>query len=161
MLLDANIEFNLAQSRLCAIKQNSAQKWGINMKQKLLQFMQGRYGADHLARFLLGCSLTAIILDLFFRNNFFSLLTILFLALSYFRILSKNIQKRSAENQKYLQYTYRLRCYFYKLKTQTEQRRHYHIYKCPSCHQKIRIPRGKGKIVVACPKCHAEFTRRS
>mgnify|MGYP001122250664 CR=1 FL=1 len=33
--------------------------------------------------------------------------------------------------------------------------------KCPGCGQKIRVPRGRGKIAIRCPKCNREFIRRS
>lgn len=79
----------------------------------------------------------------------------------YFRIFSKNITKRYAENQKYLAKTYKLRSFFYKQKELMKQRKVYHIYKCPSCKQKIRIPRGKGKIEVRCPKCGTTFIKKS
>lgn len=124
------------------------------MKQKIYQFMQGRYGTDQLSRFLMGCAMAAIVLDLFFRKPIFTVITLLLLIVAYYRILSKNVSRRYSENQKYLNYTY-------KLKNKARQSRQYHIYRCPSCRQKIRIPRGKGRIMVSCPKCHAEFKKKS
>ena len=69
--------------------------------------------------------------------------------------------KRYAENQKYLQVTSKFRLRFNKEKNLMKQRKTHHIYSCPGCGQKIRIPRGKGKIEIECPKCHTKFVKRS
>ena len=65
------------------------------------------------------------------------------------------------QNQKYLQMTSKLRLRFNKEKNLMKQRKTHHIYACPGCGQKIRIPRGKGKIEIECPKCHTKFVKRS
>ena len=80
---------------------------------------------------------------------------------TYYRVLSRDYAKRSAENQKYLAKTQKIRMRFQKEKGMMEQRKTHHIYKCPGCGQKIRIPRGKGKIEIECPKCHVKFIKRS
>ena len=90
-----------------------------------------------------------------------SLLSWACIILTYFRMFSRNIYKRSAENQWYLNKTYKLRSAFYRQKNLLIQRRTHHIYKCPSCRQKIRIPRGKGRIEIRCPKCSATFIKKS
>ena len=106
------------------------------MKDKLNRFMQGRYGVDNLSRFIL-------------------------IIYTYFRILSRNISARYAENQKYLGYTQKIRSQFNREKNMMEQRKTHHIYTCPGCGQKIRIPRGKGqKVEIECPKCHEKFIKR-
>ena len=79
----------------------------------------------------------------------------------YFRIFSRNVQKRYAENQAYLMKTYKIRNWFQNQKNIWQQRKVYHIYTCPSCKQKIRIPKGKGKIEVRCPKCGTTFIKKS
>ena len=80
---------------------------------------------------------------------------------TYFRIFSRNIQQRYAENQKFLQMTSKFRFRFNKEKDLMKQRKTHHIYSCPGCGQKIRIPKGKGKIEIECPKCHTKFVKRS
>ena len=81
---------------------------------------------------------------------------------TYFRIFSKNISKRYQENQKYLQMTDKLRARFQKEKRMMSQRKDYHIYSCPGCGQKIRIPRGGfKKVEIECPKCHTKFYKEA
>ena len=65
------------------------------------------------------------------------------------------------QNQKYLQMTSKFRLRFNKEKNLMKQRKTHHIYSCPGCGQKVRIPRGKGKIEIECPKCHTKFVKRS
>lgn len=137
------------------------------MRDKFNKFMQGRYGVDDFSRFIMGVALTLIILTMvvtMFNRNVGSILDFLGIAAivyAYFRILSRNIQQRYAENQKYLQVTSKFRLRFNKEKNLMKQRKTHHIYSCPGCGQKIRIPRGKGKIEIECPKCHTKFVKRS
>ena len=113
------------------------------MRDKFNKFMQGRYGVDELSRFTMGAALVLIILTLFIT------------------MFNRNLQQRYAENQKYLQMTSKFRLRFNKEKNLMKQRKTHHIYSCPGCGQKVRIPRGKGKIEIECPKCHTKFVKRS
>lgn len=131
------------------------------MQDKLRRFMMGRYGLDELNRFLLTAAVILMLISMFFRNVLLEILPLLLLVLSYFRIFSKNINLRYNENQKYLAIKNRLFGYFRNLKSRHVQKRNYHIYNCPTCKQKIRVPKGKGKICITCPKCRAEFIRKS
>ena len=137
------------------------------MRDKFNKFMQGRYGVDDLSRFTMGVALVLIILAMFaniFSRTVGSTLDILGVAAivyAYIRIFSRNIQQRYAENQKFLQMTSKFRFRFNKEKDLMKQRKTHHIYSCPGCGQKIRIPKGKGKIEIECPKCHTKFVKRS
>lgn len=123
--------------------------------------MYGRYGIDSLCRFTLIAGLVSMLLAGWNDSMLLSLLSWACIILTYFRMFSRNIYKRSAENQWYLNKTYKLRNAFYRQKNLLIQRRTHHIYKCPSCRQKIRIPRGKGRIEIRCPKCSATFIKKS
>ena len=76
------------------------------MRDKLNKFMQGRYGVDQLSRFTLGVALFIVVIGSFCRRNMaggvLDLLGFVLIIYTYVRILSRNIQKRYAENQKYL-----------------------------------------------------------
>ena len=132
------------------------------MKEKMYRFMQGRYGSDNLNRFLLIIVFISFILSLFTsRMGIFQLLGTACLICVYFRMFSKNIQKRSTENIAYMKYEYKARQFWETQKRDMRQRKTHHIYRCPSCKQKIRIPKGKGKIEIRCPKCNATFIKKS
>ena len=111
------------------------------MREKFMRFMQGRYGMDHLGRSVVGAAILAFVLSFFFENAIFPLLAWTGIIYAYFRMFSRNIYKRSAENQAFLARTYKLRCFFGK--------------------QKIRVPRGKGRIEIRCPKCNTRFIKNS
>ena len=136
------------------------------MKDKFYRFMQGRYGVDQFAKFTMGVALVSIVLAIFVNTgssagSLLDMLGLVAIVYTYFRIFSRNISKRAQENQKYLSATAKLRQRLNKEKNMMKQRKDYHIYTCPSCGQKVRIPRGKGKIEISCPKCHSKFVMRS
>lgn len=128
--------------------------------------MQGRNGVDQFSRFTMGVALVAIVLTLFTGTRsgigtFLDLFGMAAIVYTYFRIFSKNISKRYQENQKYLQYSAKFRGRVDKEKQILRQRKDYHIYTCPGCGQKIRIPRGSfKKVEIECPKCHTKFIKR-
>ncbi len=131
------------------------------LRQKIMQFMQGRYGADQFSKFLIYLSLILLIITLFCRNNFIYYIAVIVLFYSYFRMLSRNISKRYAENQKYLSVRYKVVGRFNWIKLRIKDSKTHRIYKCPSCSQKIRVPKGKGRISIKCPKCRIEFIKKT
>ena len=86
------------------------------MKDKLNKFMQGRYGVDQFARFTLGVALFVIVIGSFLRRNvaggILDTLGFILIIYTYFRIFSRNVSARYAENQKYLGYTQKVRSQF-------------------------------------------------
>ncbi len=131
------------------------------MRERFYRFMQGRYGQDAFTRFLLGAMLACVVLNLLVGSRFLSIMAWTLLVYAYFRLFSRNHAARFAENQRYLNATAKLRYWFDQQKRLKEERKYHHIYVCPRCRQKIRIPKGKGKIMVRCPKCRHEFQKRS
>ena len=126
---------------------------GTRFSAGMCSFMSGRYGSDRLNMVILISGLVACILSSLFRN-----LTVrtIFWALSYalmfwaiFRCLSKNTYKRYQENRQFLMIFDRLK---------DRQNRY---YTCPKCRQTVRVPRGKGKIAITCPRCKERFIKKT
>lgn len=133
----------------------------LDMREKLQRFMVGRYGMDAFSKFLMGTILVLCVLDIFVNSRILSSWTILLMIYVYYRMFSKNHAKRQQENLKYLQIKNKILIKFRNEKSQMQQRKTHHIYRCPVCRQKIRIPKGKGRICITCPKCKNEFTKIS
>ena len=126
----------------------------------MMQFMQGRYGNDNLNRFLMTVAMIGLVLS-WFGPDFFYFLTLVAIVYAYFRMFSKNIYKRAAENQKYVKYENKVKNLLRKKKKELTDLKTYHIYKCPGCKQKLRVPRGRGRIEISCRKCGSKFVKKS
>ncbi len=131
------------------------------MRNRLQRFMAGRYGVDKMNQVLSVCSLILIVFGIFFKVSLLYWVGLAVIIYIYFRVLSKDIPRRYAENQAFLQQYYRLTGWFTGKKQSMERNKGYRIYKCPQCRQKVRVPKGKGKISIHCPKCSNDFIRRS
>ena len=131
------------------------------MKERMQRFMAGRYGNDQLNQFIFIVASISMVLEIITRQSLFYTLTLVLLILAYVRVFSRNINKRYEENMKFLQKKDAILNKFRKQKYYAAQRRNYHIYTCPQCKQKIRIPKGKGKISITCPKCRTSFIKKS
>lgn len=117
------------------------------------RFMAGRYGVDKLNMAILSLGVVVCLIAMFVRLAFLDmLLTLLSYGLMFwaiFRVFSRNTYKRSRENRRYLNFLQRLKD------------REHKYFVCPRCHQTVRVPRGKGKIAITCPKCREKFVRKS
>ncbi len=116
------------------------------LKQKINQFFQGRYGADELSRTISWAALAVYFLGIVLQNQIVVSIAMAALIYNIFRMFSRDYWARSAENKKYLDFIQLNKMRF-------EQRKTHRIFKCKSCGKNIRIPKGKGKIEVRCPKC--------
>ena len=131
------------------------------MKEKLQRFMMGRYGTDDFSKFLLGTTLALWIINIFVNSTVLYSWALLLLFYSYYRMFSRNLAKRRQENAKFLDIKRKILSKLNLGKFQRKDHKTHHIYRCPTCRQKIRIPRGKGRICITCPKCKTEFTKTS
>ena len=135
-----------------------------NFFQKIMIFMQGRYGMDSLNGFIMGLSFVIWVVNIFVFNRLahyiIMVVQLLLIGLFIFRMLSRNITMRSAENRIFrkaydpvknrVQLTYK----------RIRDRKDYRYLKCPVCKAQLRVKNIKGKHNVRCPKCRSEFEKK-
>lgn len=132
------------------------------MKEKLYRFMAGRNGVDQFSRFLIYLALILVILDILLGGTgLFYALGIAAMVYAYFRVFSKKLEKRRAENAKFLHMKNKFVYGFRSWRERMKQRKDYVFFRCPSCKAMLRVPRGKGKIRVTCRKCGNAFERKT
>ena len=123
--------------------------------------MIGRYGTDGLNQFLSIASLVLLLIAIVSRVSLFTWLGVALLIYCYYRTFSRNISKRTEENYKFYTLKDRVDGKFRGLKEQWANRKVYHYYRCPQCRQKLRVPRGRGRIQISCPRCGTQFIKKS
>lgn len=130
-----------------------------NLNERIRESMVGRYGTDEFSKFLLTVSLILFVLSLFVRTGWLYFFAVLLLIWAYYRILSKNFENRRKENEQYLKFSAGLRKQGRSAKRRFDGRKDYRYFKCPGCGQEVRVPKGKGRIRITCPRCHTQFDR--
>ncbi|MBQ6293704.1 MAG: hypothetical protein IJK77_07550 [Lachnospiraceae bacterium] len=162
------------------------------LRESFARFMVGRYGSDQLSRFTMLLAFVMLILNMIFRSrtSVFYWLVWVFLIITYFRMFSKNKQKRYNENTRFLQLKEKVLGRFRGRKGPTgdsvrdsyqyyqnaynnarndnsggsgtmRSDKEHRIFRCPNCDQRVRVPRGRGKIEITCPRCGHKFIKRS
>lgn len=106
-------------------------------------------------------SIVMLLVSLLTRVSLFTWLGAALLILCYYRSLSRNISKRTEENYRFYSLKDRFNNKFRNLKEQWANRKLYHYYRCPQCRQKLRVPRGRGRIQISCPRCGTQFIKKS
>lgn len=126
---------------------------GTKLSGGLRRFMMGRYGTDKLNMVILGAGLVACLISMFIHfapvNLALTLISYVLMGWAIFRSLSRNTYKRYQENRKYLMFLQKIKD------------REHRYYDCPRCRQQVRVPKGKGKIAITCPKCKEKFIRNT
>ena len=139
-----------------------------NLKNAFIRFMYGRNGMDHLNQALFWVyialwAISAMILPLLKLEKLAAVMSVLMYALMiyiFFRMLSKNLYKRRAENQKWINWWWGM-----KNRNADARARHadkdHKYFTCKNCQAICRVPVGKGKIIITCPKCGAQMQAKT
>ncbi len=128
---------------------------------KLNKFMQGRYGTDEISYILLGVSLVFMMISNFEKLWFFNIIGIIPLALSFARMMSKNITARISERERFLNLVEPIKAFGKLQKNKKRDRKTHRYFKCKKCKAVLRVPKGKGKISITCPKCSTKLIKKT
>ncbi|EXJ23443.1 hypothetical protein ADIAL_1055 [Alkalibacterium sp. AK22] len=128
--------------------------------QKILFYMNGRYGYDEFSKVLLITGLLFGVAANFVGGTGVSALGLALIAFGGLRVLSKEQTNRRRELQAYLRIKHKLQHVYRRTRNRWIQRKAFKILKCPECHQKIRVPRGR-KIRITCPSCRHSFVEKT
>lgn len=128
-------------------------RMGAKLNSGLRHFMAGRYGTDRLNMVILTAAIVIVLIYSFIPNGLIKLVlwavSYILMFWSIFRMFSRNTYKRYEENRRFLQ------CF-----DQLKDRNH-RYFNCPTCRQRVRVPRGKGKISISCPRCKEKFVKKT
>lgn len=131
----------------------------------LSRFMYGRNGGDYLGMTTLCVAILLDVVGVFIKQDtvyvVLRILTTVLLAWTLFRMFSRNLQKRRAENAWFMnKFFYPVSNRFRQAKQQKMDKDHKY-FTCPGCRTVCRVPKGKGKIVITCPKCRNQIHGKS
>ena len=132
----------------------------MKFRDKLIRFMYGRYGVDDLYKFFFMLYFILIIFNLFFRSEILTLIELGIFVIMTYRVFSRDIYKRSKENQTYLKLKNNFFKIFKNIKRNYNDRKEYVYKKCSKCKTTLRLPlpSKRGFHHVRCPECKKRLT---
>lgn len=126
------------------------------------KFMQGRYGLDEFSKAIIVLAIILGVLGAITDISIIALLSNGLMIYFIYRTFSKNIHKRFLENEYINQEILKpIKKQFSIYKVKIEDSKKFKYFKCPNCKQQLRVPRGKGKLTITCPKCNTKFDKKS
>lgn len=126
-----------------------------NFLDRIRYYFRDCYGVDKLSTYIF------ILAVIFSLTRYTAFIAFALLAYGIYRTISKNKYKRYEELSAFNNFLFKIKQKFYSSKASFSQRKEYKIVKCPSCSQKLRLPRKKGKVTITCSKCGTKFKAKS
>ena len=130
-------------------------------QRKVAEWLRGRQGPDDLAVFSVDLAVVIVLVNVFARTGWLGWVALALVAYAMFRIQSRNLAARSRENVAFLKALGPARPWLQNPRAAWGELRAYKHVRCSSCKQRVRVPRGKGKLRVTCPRCKTKFEVRS
>jgi len=131
------------------------------IKDSFRSFMVGRYGGDQLSRVQVWTGFAIYIIAIITGLGVLSYLGLAMYVWAFFRIFSRNVEKRAAENQLYLQKTANVRRNATQAANRFKNRKQYKYFRCPKCRSYLKLPRHVGEVTVTCGKCRHQFRKKA
>ena len=128
---------------------------------KMQQFMAGRYGTDQFTLFLVIFSMVFTFLGNFRPLRFLYFVGVAIIFYGLFRTMSKNYEARRKDLNWYLVWSEKPKAYIKLLMNQIRDRKTHRYFKCKSCKTIMRVPKGRGKIEITCPKCRMKVIKKT
>ncbi|MEL7610734.1 MAG: hypothetical protein AAGU74_14675 [Bacillota bacterium] len=134
---------------------------------------QGRYGMDRLNRTLIFIAVGISVVSLFLprastAGMIITGVSTALIIVVLLRMFSRNFAARQSELYRYLALENKLRAFwararggYRKQADELKDRRKYKYLTCPQCSQRLRVPKGKGKLRVTCTRCGNRFETKS
>lgn len=131
------------------------------IKQRINQWMQGRNGADDFSTTVIVLAMVLYLIGVFAHFKMVLFLALVAVIYGFFRMTSRNIEARRAENREFLKRVGPARPWIKNPPAAWKEFRAYKHLICENCGQRMRIPRGRGKLRVSCPRCGHKFEYKS
>lgn len=128
---------------------------------RLSLWLEGRNGADNLSNMLTMVGLALILIALLLGIPALWAFAMGVLVIATFRTFSKNLPQRERENEAWLKLAAKPREALSLARKAWDNRATTKYFKCKGCGAVLSVPKGKGKLRVACPKCHWQTEKRS
>ena len=134
-----------------------------SFRERLRRLLANCYGVDDLGRAIMIAAVVLLVVMTILRSSILSLVTTALLIWAFVRIFSKNYAKRQQENRKWLEVKGRFTRFAPRFRSSAPEKKDstYAYFRCPNCRQMVRVPKGKGKIAISCPRCHNQFIRKT
>ena len=130
-------------------------------QRRLMEWLRGRQGPDDLAVFSVNLAIVIVLVNVFARTGWLGWVGLALVAYAMFRIQSRNLGARARENEAFLRALGPARPWVQNPRAAWSELRAYKHVRCSSCRQRVRVPRGKGRLRVTCPRCKTKFEVRS
>ena len=130
-------------------------------QRRLMEWLKGRQGPDDLAVFSVNLAIVIVLVNVFARTGWLGWVGLALVAYAMFRIQSRNLGARARENEAFLRALGPARPWVQNPRAAWAELRAYKHVRCSSCRQRVRVPRGKGRLRVTCPRCKTKFEVRS
>ena len=127
----------------------------------LQKFMVGRRGPDELSMALMIAGILLSLLGSIFRLGILQWLSLAAYIYALFRMLSRDLEKRYAENAAFLKLWHGKSSAVSQAVNRLKNMKKYKYFKCPECKSRLRLPRGVGEVTVTCGKCHHAFKQKA